>query len=106
MAITFSTIPTSYANISREIIRAVDLFRMGQISEKALTDILTAWTANTPQFLLSREDPALLAPQVVRTIGQRRATVVMTILRRYGPSTYTKWQNTPRSASSSAHPTP
>ena len=78
----FSTIPTSYSGLSQEMIRAVDLFRMGQISEDALSDALNVWAGNTPQFLFSREDPALLAPQVARVIGKRRATVVTTLLLR------------------------
>lgn len=82
MAIYFSTIPTSYTSLSKEIIRLVDLFRLGQLNEQTLTNALAIWAENTPQFLFSPEDQGLLAPQVARSIGKRRCTVVLTVLRR------------------------
>lgn len=80
MALQYKTIPTSNKALSDEIIRILALYDVNQVTEQELADAMKTWSENVPDLFLNGEDHTQLSPKLAKSIGKRRATVLLTIL--------------------------
>lgn len=82
MSIQYKTIPTSNKALSEEIIRILALYNVNQATDQDLAEAMSAWVENVPDLFLGNGDRTQLSPKLVKSIGKRRATVLLTILNR------------------------
>lgn len=80
MALQYKTIPTSNKALSDEIVRILALYDLNQVTEQELAEAMKTWSQNVPNLFLSEESAKQLAPRLVKSIGKRRAAVLLTIL--------------------------
>lgn len=82
MTYDYLLIHTSYKTLAEDIKHLTDEYVSKQMPEEDLDKMVLAWDENCPNLLYEDSDKSTLSDSLLRYIGKRRATVIMTALKR------------------------
>ena len=72
---------TTYSSLATDIVSLVDDYKAKRIDEGALQEHVRAWSVNCPNLLHENGNLESLSPTILRKIGKKRGTLVLTALK-------------------------
>lgn len=71
---------SSYKALAQDAKQLVDEYKAKQCTEEELMEVLQAWDNNCPNLLYANGNRTIISPSILRYLGTRRATVILSAL--------------------------